>query len=151
MAPEAPGRENASKSASMNRPNRPGTVTIVVVLTWLVAILNIVWGIVLLFNVDDLSTLAEYNADAQAARIWAIVLILFGLIVGAVASSLGKGSQFARFLVSLLMIFRIIADVFFLAQYGSVFLGGTVAAILFAFLVLIMLWTAKASRFFNPA
>ena len=131
-------------------PKRPASVTLVVILVWIVALVNIIEGIWLIFERNSAQALVEYGLDPNQVLVAAIVQIIFGLIVALVASSLGNGSQFARFLISLLMILDIIADVIFVSQYGSRYLWGTVIAILFALIILILLWNSKASRFFKP-
>jgi hypothetical protein len=140
-----------SDTVPATRPQRPFTVTVVLVLVWIVALVNIIEGIILMFDSNNVEVLLQYNGNKNTVLIAGIIQIVFGLIVALVATSLGKGSQFARFLISLLMILDIIADVVFVSQNGSRYLWGTVLAILFALVILILLWNSKASRFFKPA
>jgi hypothetical protein len=131
---------------------RPLTVSVVVVIAWIIGILNIVAGAVLLFTAgNDAELTAQTNGDLSAIRSWSIGLIIFGLIVALVASALGRGGQFARFLISLLMILRIFADIIFIGSYGTYDLNGAIFSVILAFIVLVLLWNSKASRFFNPA
>jgi energy-coupling factor transporter transmembrane protein EcfT len=67
-----------------------------------------------------------------------------------VARGIGRGSEFARFLVSLVMIVRIVGDIFLVAQYGDRFLWLPIFWALWSLLVLFLLWNSRASRFFDP-
>ncbi|MCH9816293.1 MAG: hypothetical protein K0U64_07550 [Actinomycetia bacterium] len=141
-----------SETTPAEAPQRPLSVTVVVVIVWIIAILNIVAGIVMIFTAqDDAELLVQTDGDASAIRIWGVGVVIFGLIVAWVASALGRGGQFARFLISLLMILRILADVIFIGNYGTYDLNGVLLSIILALIVLALLWNSKASRFFNPA
>ena len=141
-----------SETSPTTAAKRPLSVTIVVVIVWIIAILNVIAGIVMLFTAEnDAELLVQTDGDVSAIRIWGVGLIIFGLIVAWVASALGRGGQFARFLISLLMILRILADVIFIGNYGTYDLNGVLFSIILALIVLALLWNSKASRFFNPA
>lgn len=132
------------------RPRRPISVTIVVVLVWIYAVLTILAGLILLFSAGDEQLVLETGATSGSIRLTALVGILLGLIVAVVATSLGGGSRFARFLVTLVLILRMLFDIYLLAVWGGAFLGATIISILILLLILFLLWNSKASRFFNP-
>ena len=126
---------------------RPGSVTLVVVLTWISAILAIVAGAFALFGGEQY--LNELGWSAGEARIEGIVGIVFGLILALLASALGKGSKFARFLVTIVMLFRLVVGaVEAVALWGSTYMWAGVVGVVVALLVLWLLWNAKAGAFF---
>jgi hypothetical protein len=127
---------------------RPGSVTFVVFLTWVVALIALIGGVSLLLVGDD--TLAELDITPSAATTYAWVEIGWGVIVALVAIGLAGGSGLARFLVTALMLVRIVTAVLAaLALAGTtgfwtVVISGGIAAIILA-----MLWTARATAFFR--
>ena len=129
---------------------RPFSVTVVVVLVWIYAILTIIGGLLLFFNANNEQLLLDAQTTSGTVRLTALVGILLGLIVAVVASSLGGGSRFARFLITLVLILRILCDIYLLAAWGGEFLGATIISVIILLLILFLLWNSKASRFFNP-
>ncbi|MCB0917125.1 MAG: hypothetical protein KDC39_00980 [Actinobacteria bacterium] len=129
---------------------RPFSVTVVVVLVWIYAILTIIGGLLLFFNANNEQLLLDAQTTSGTVRLTALVGILLGLIVAVVASSLGGGSRFARFLITLVLILRILYDIYLLAAWGGEFLGATIISVIILLLILFLLWNSKASRFFNP-
>lgn len=126
---------------------RPGSVTLVVVLTWISAILAIVAGAFALFGGEQY--LNELGWSAGEARIEGIVGIVFGLILALLASALGKGSKFARFLVTIVMLFRLVVGALeAVALWGSTYMWTGVVGVVMALLILWLLWNAKAGAFF---
>jgi hypothetical protein len=127
---------------------RPFGVTIVMLLTWLVALVSILGGIALVLA--DAATLAEVGISEGSATTYGVAQIVFGIIVVLVANGLGNGNNFARFLVTALMALRVAG-----ASYLAVALWGTsqfwvaVFAGLLALLIIFMLWNARASAFFR--
>ncbi len=132
---------------STTSATRPGSVTFVVVLTWISAILAILGGAFAVFAGQQY--LNELGWSAGEARIEGIAGIIFGLILALLASALGKGSKFARFLVTIVMLFRLVVGaVDVVALWGSNYIWTGVASVLISLLVLWLLWNAKAGAFF---
>jgi hypothetical protein len=127
---------------------RPGSVTFVVFLTWVIALVAIVGGVTLLLAGDG--ELADLGIASSTAATYGWIEIGWGVLVALVAMGLAAGSGFARFLVTGLMLIRIVVAVF-----AAVALAGTGAfwTVLvsagFAAIILAMLWTARATAFFR--
>lgn len=127
--------------------SRPGSVTLVMILTWIVAILTIIGGV--MFLLADAAALLDAGITKSTANTYGAVEIVLGVLIALVAIGLGKGNNFARFLVSLLMVLRI-----GVAVWAAVMLWGysgfwaVAFAGLVSLLVLLMLWGAKANAFF---
>ena len=126
---------------------RPGSVTTVVVVTWIVAILTILAGVLFLLISD--SALAEADISEGTATTYGIVELVLGAVIALVAIGLGRGNNFARILVSILMVLRL-----GVAIWAGIVLWGTggfwsvVVAGLLALLVLVLLWNDRANEFF---
>ncbi len=128
-------------------PKRPASVSFVVILTWLVAIVTILDGVILLFASD--ATLVDAGVNPNTATLTAWISIVLGLVIALFASALGNGSKFARLLISLLMMVRFVLGGFAIVMlWGSSFVWGAVVLTIIAALVLYLLWNAKASAWF---
>ena len=128
-------------------PKRPASVSFVVILTWLVAIVTIIDGVILLFASD--ATLVDAGVNPDTATLTAWISIVLGLVIALFASALGNGSKFARLLISLLMMVRFVLGGFAIVMlWGSSFVWGAVVLTIIAALVLYLLWNAKASAWF---
>ncbi|MEZ5186434.1 MAG: hypothetical protein R2720_11865 [Candidatus Nanopelagicales bacterium] len=126
---------------------RPASVSLVVFLTWLVAIVTIIGGVVLLFASD--SALAEAGVSSSSANLQGWIGIVLGLVIALFASALGHGSGFARLMISLLMVFRFVLGVFgIVALWGTGHFWGILLMTVFAALILYLLWNARAAAFF---
>ncbi|MEY9950916.1 hypothetical protein [Leifsonia sp. EB34] len=123
---------------------RPGTVTFVAVLAYINGVLNIVGGVVILFTRDQMASAS--NAGAQAGLITsAILAIILGVVILVVARGLLNGSRFARGLVTVVMILNAVGGVLLL--FSLQFFSG-ILEILWAIVMLSLLYTRRANAFF---
>ncbi|MBN9111579.1 MAG: hypothetical protein J0I34_22695 [Pseudonocardia sp.] len=130
------------------RAHRPGSVTLVVVLTWISALLSSLWGLIILL----LSPATGSLAYGRAYFVVGVVLLVFGLITAAVASRLGKGGNGARMLVSALQVLQIAGAIAGIATAGGTStVGQSVLTIVLAFAILGLLWNSRANAFFAAA
>lgn len=127
--------------------NRPASVIIVTVLTWISAVGAIGLG---LWAVIDPSALVSDQGSLTQVRTEGFVSIIVGLVTAMVAAGLAHGNQFARFLVSGLMLLRIIGGAIgaFLT-FGSYYMWASLLSVLIAVLILWFLWNARAGAFFS--
>lgn len=133
--------------SSMSPAPRPGSVTFVMVLTWIIAVFTILGG--LLFLLADSATLAEVGLTKSAANAYGIAEMVLGLVIALVAKGLGSGNNFSRFLVSVLMLLRIGVSIWVAIElWGYAGFWAVVVAGLLSLLVLVMLWNARANAFF---
>ena len=133
------------------KPRRPGGVTFIAIITFLIAFLALAAGFV--FLLSSASGLASAGISEETATSYGIVEIVFGIItavVAVVAVGLWTGNSFARLAVTALMAVRIMASIwvaFSFSGHGG-FLVGTLAGGL-AVIVLLLLWNYRADEFFN--
>ena len=115
---------------------RPFTVTLLVVLIWVVAIINIVFGIGQITG-----------AFTEAGQEYGWAALIYGLIVALIAIRLSKGGSFLRMLLTIVLVFRLAIDVFILFSD----FGGAVVSMAFNIFLLWLLWNNKANAFFNQS
>lgn len=130
------------------KPRRPGGVTFIAIITFLIAFLALAAGFV--FLLSSASGLANAGISEGTATSYGIVEIVFGIITAVVAVGLWTGNSLARLAVTALMAVRIMASIwvaFSFSGHGG-FLVGTLAGGL-AVIVLLLLWNYRADEFFN--
>ena len=131
-----------------DRTLRPVGVTVVAVIAWISGALDLIAGIIMLFLLPIQSVVDEYGGPGALIGA-AIGSIIIGLIVVIVAGGLLNGSPGARLVVTVLQILSIIGSLFLAIAYReSPTAIGEWIGILVALVVLILLWSRKASAFF---
>ncbi|WP_025156986.1 DUF7144 family membrane protein [Leifsonia aquatica] len=126
-------------------PTRPGSVTFVAVLTYINGILNIIGGVIALFTRES-SPAAQTAGGLAGVTTSAIVSIVLGIVILIVARGLLNGSTVSRALVTLVMVLNLINGVLLL--FTLQFVSG-ILEILWALLVISLLFTRRASAFFT--
>jgi hypothetical protein len=126
---------------------RPAGVTLIAVLTWVGGVLDIVGGIVVLLNRADVALRGELGGES-AVTTSAIVSILLGVVVVLVASGLLRGSSGARVLVTVVQVLAILGYAYTAFLIPGDFAWSAVGALL-SLLVVVLLWTGRASDFFR--
>jgi hypothetical protein len=126
---------------------RPGSVTVVVVLVWISAILEIIGGVLLLVLTPTVRN--QGNATWLVFAL-GILVLLIGLITAAVASRLSKGGNGARILVAVLTVLQIIGALTTLFTVsGSTAVSQAVFTLVLDLVILALLWNNRANRFFG--
>ncbi|WP_136709530.1 hypothetical protein [Agromyces sp. H66] len=127
--------------------HRPGGVTFVAVLTWISGALDILGGTILLFQTSIASTVEQFGGASQLIAT-ALAGILVGVVVIVVAVGLLRGSNGARIVVTVFEVLSILLSVFLAITYPAVAIGEYIG-IVFALLIIAMLWTRRANEFFR--
>jgi hypothetical protein len=123
---------------------RPGSVTLVAVLTYINGILNVIGGVIILFTRDSM---VSGNSSALAGiTTAAIISIILGVIILIVARGLLRGSSGARAVVGVVMVIDIVNGVLLL--FSSQLANGVIQ-ILWALLIMALLFTRRANAFFG--
>ncbi|WP_448006036.1 DUF7144 family membrane protein [Agromyces bauzanensis] len=127
--------------------DRPGGVTLVAVLTWISGLLDIISGSLLLFQTSVSATVEQFGGESQLIAS-ALLTILIGVVVIVVAIGLLRGNNASRIVITVFQMLSIIGSVFLAIAYPP----GAIAeyfSIAVAVVVLILLWTRRASAFFR--
>ncbi|WP_314149033.1 hypothetical protein [uncultured Leifsonia sp.] len=125
-------------------PQRPGSVTFVAVLAYLNGILSIIGGVVMLFTRGAMAGAGNAGTEAGITTS-AIISIILGIVILIVARGLLNGSAVSRGLVTVVMIINIFNGI--LLMFTLQFISGIID-ILWAFLILALLFTRRANAFF---
>lgn len=132
-----------------DRTLRPVGVTIVAVIAWVSGALDLIAGIIMLFLLPVESVVESYGSGGALIGA-AIGSIIIGLITVIVAGGLLNGSTGARIVVTVLQILSIIGSLFLAVAYRESPTAITEwIGILVALVVLILLWSRKATAFFS--
>ena len=116
---------------------RPGGVTLVAVLTWINGALVLVSGLLMLFT-DTLGDAHVVNAT---------VMTVLGLLVILVAGGLLRGNTASRMIITILQVFTL-ANAASHLFFSTESVLADVLSIAFAVIILLMLWSRSANRFF---
>ena len=132
---------------------RPTSVTVAVAIGWISVIIDLVAGVALLVLAGNEDVTSALGTDAASARTIGIVTLITAAILALVVSLLGRGSNVARMLVTLVMLARIGVSIWALVAFGTHQLAEAVIAIAIAATAIALLWNDKANTFFatnNP-
>ena len=127
--------------------DRPGGVTLVAVFAWISGLLDIIGGSLLLFQTSVDATVEQFGGPSQLIAS-ALLEILIGVVVIVVAVGLLRGNNASRVVITIFQILSIVGSVFFAIAYPAGAIG-EYFSIALAAIVLILLWTGRASSFFR--
>ncbi len=127
---------------------RPASVTFAIAFGWLSVIFDLVSGIALLALSGNESVTSALEMGSGTARAMGVISIVFAVIVGVVIYLLGRGSNTARMLVSIVMSVRIGFAAWVLVQAGTHHMTEAIMTVLLSALTLALLWNERANRFF---
>lgn len=94
------------------RPRRPGGVTLLIVLLWVQALLGIAGGVILILVHHNRSVIHNTHQTASALLAIGIVVLVIGLVTALIASALGRGSNFARWIVAIVSFLQLAGAIF---------------------------------------
>jgi hypothetical protein len=126
---------------------RPGSVTVVVVLTWISAIFALI-GAAILFVVAFTVDAPDLPASRHLITTIAVIALIIGLVTAWIAYALSKGNDFARFLVSLVQVLNIGNQIWTWIQLGGNYVISAIINIAIAVIILALVWNRRASEFF---
>jgi K+ transporter len=127
--------------------SRPVTVTIIGVLAFIAGALDMVSGVILFFLLPVQEVVDGFGGTGPLIAA-AIASIVVGLITAVLAGGLLRGSQPARLIVTVLQVFSLIGSLFLAVANLGIPVGEWIGLAVSA-IVLILLWTPKASAFFT--
>jgi len=126
---------------------RPGGVTLVAVFAWISGALDVLSGTLLLFQTSVAATVEQFGGASQLIAS-ALLEILIGVVVIVVAIGLLRGNSASRIVITIFQILSIVGSVFLAIAYPSGAIG-EYFSIAIAAIVLILLWTRRASSYFR--
>ena len=129
---------------------RPLAVTVVVVLTAVVAVLDVVMGALALAGAQDLGPVSGMTADESVAtaRVVGLLFLAFGLVQAVVAYQLAKGSNGARLVVTVILVAQQLHSLYLGAQLDLQQVPGF-AGLAIAVVILFLVWNQASSQWFD--
>lgn len=131
--------------------HRPVGVTILMVLIWIEALIGIIGGIYLIIAHNNLDLRIELNRSADTILWYGIVTLVIGLITAWVASALGRGSEFARWLLALIAGLNLLSAIYSFIALDGVTRSSALVSGIVAVVVLYILFGERGSREFFEA
>lgn len=129
--------------------SRPVTITIIGGLAFIAGAIDMISGVLLFFRLPNEEVVAGFGGSGGliAAAIGSIVV---GLITAVLGGGLLRGSNPARLIVTVLQVLSILGSLFMAVAYiGDPSVIGEWLGLAVSVVLLILLWTPKASRFFT--
>lgn len=126
---------------------RPAGVTLIAVLAWIEGAFNILAGVLMLVFQHEPSVRSAWSSSSSLITS-AILTILFGVVVVLIAGGLLRGSGGARLVVTIIQVLSIAADAFTAWTFPGQFAWAAISALI-SLIVIILLWTGRASDFFR--
>jgi hypothetical protein len=136
---------------STAQEKRPVTITLIGGLAFLAGAIDMISGVLLFFRLPNEEIVANFGGSGGliAAAIGSIVV---GLVTVVLAGGLLRGSWVARMVITVLQVLSIIGSLFLAVAYiGDPTVVGEWLGLVVSVALLILLWTPKASRFFNAS
>jgi uncharacterized membrane protein YjdF len=127
---------------------RPIGVTVIVVLLWIEAIVGIVGGIYLMIAHNQADLINELDRSGDTILAYGIAALVIGLVTALVASALGRGSNFARWLVAIITLLNLISAVYSFFALDGVTRSSAIVSAIIAVVVLYFLFGEKGSEEF---
>ncbi|MCP2636391.1 hypothetical protein K0817_007385 [Microbacterium sp. HD4P20] len=124
------------------RTRRPAVVTVAVVLIYIAAIADVALGIFVL-----LSRYQATGSDVLVVSLLGAGIILFGLLLIAIASGVARGSRLSRGLATVFLTVLIVLRVVTIISTDTWDVSAIVQSVLAAF-ALVVLWTPPGARHF---
>ncbi|MFW7414031.1 hypothetical protein [Demequina sp. SO4-18] len=127
----------------------PVSVAFVGVLVVLDALATLAVGVTWLLTAGEADLFGAVDIGSDEFSVYGWTATLLGLIILLVGIGLFRGSRIARLLVMALMVLRIAFEVVALVQIGGYSLVLGLASIGWSLLILVLLTTAPATRYFR--
>jgi hypothetical protein len=135
-------------AAPVQQHQRPGTVTLIMVLAIIAGILQIAGGIFVIIDRDD-SRIRLDSASTPDELLWAgILAILIGSIYILIAGALGRGSRGARLVFGILAVLNLAGGLYAMIAYSGEQRASGVVSAVFSVIVLWLLYGTEKDREF---
>jgi hypothetical protein len=112
--------------------------------------LDIIGGLLLLLEREDDAVLDRMGGSADEIAAYAIVTMLVGVVVIAIAAALRSGSNFARYFLAFLAIIRIVGLLYVVATFAKGdWYDALVPAVIYTLIAGYLLFDKDAQAFFD--
>jgi hypothetical protein len=129
--------------------HRPVGVTVIAIIAFVQAILNILAGLGLIIERNDADLRAHVDVSSGTLTTYGLLAIIWGAVALFVAFGLWNGANWARILVAVLEFLVIAGGVWLLFAWSGTYLWQGIWQILIGLVVLYLLYNARAEEFFE--
>lgn len=134
---------------SSTQASRPVTITLIGAFAFIAGLIDLISGVLLFFLLPNDEVVANFGGSGGLI-VAAVGSIVVGLVTAVLAGGLLRGSIPARLIVTVLQVLSIIGSLFLAVAYiGDPSVVGEWLGLAVSAVLLILLWTPKASRFFE--
>ncbi|GAA1447733.1 DUF7144 family membrane protein [Leifsonia poae] len=128
---------------------RPRSVTVAAALTWLSGTVNLVTGVLLLFQLGNADLVARFG-NAALVIVMAVAVMILGVVILIVSSGLFRGSNGARIVATIFQSASILAAIALSIRAPS-FLLASVVSIVVSITVIASLFNDRAAEYFRAS
>jgi hypothetical protein len=125
----------------------PLGVSIITILMYISAIIDIAAGFFMILDKNNLSTQSDFTDSFFLY--YGIGLIVFGIIIGLLAMGLRSASNGVRLLIAIVMGIKVLSGVYVLIFVSGIRLEGFVVALIAAFVIWLLYGQEDAKAFFS--
>lgn len=127
--------------------SRPAGVTTVGVLTWISGAINLITGLLLIFQTGNDDIVSKFGGSALLI-VFAVSIMILGLVLLIVAGGILRGSNGARVVEVVLQGYSIVAAIWASLSVPTL-LWAAVISIVVSVAVILLLFTGRANAFFR--
>lgn len=128
--------------------HRPVGVVILMVILWIQAVIQMIGGIVLILARNDADVLAQTDLSSGGMLAAGVVAILIGAITAIIASAIGRGSNFARWIVAIIATINLVYGIVLVFSITGHVISTGLAEVVLALITLYILFGERGSKEF---
>jgi drug/metabolite transporter (DMT)-like permease len=125
---------------------RPGTITLIVVLAWIAGLLNIAAGIFVIIDRHDTRLRVDSASTPNELLVWGVAAIVVGGIYCLLASALSRGSRTARLIFGIVAVLNLAGGVYAAIAYSGEQRASGATSMIFSIIVLWLLYGTEKDR-----
>lgn len=130
------------------RAQRPVGVVILMVILWIQAVIQMIGGIVLILARNDADVLAQTDLSSGGMLAAGVVAILIGAITAIIANAIGRGSNFARWIVAIIATINLVSGIVLVFSITGHVISTGLAEVVLALITLYILFGERGSKEF---
>ena len=128
---------------------RPGGVTFIVVLAYIAAIFQVLAGILVIIDADQLREQLSSGMTEDQLLAAGIVMVVIGVVGILLTGALARGSNVVRILFAVWIAFQVAGGLYAMVSHTGNQSGAGIVPVVFGIIVLFMLFNQSAHDFFE--
>ncbi|MBM3659657.1 MAG: hypothetical protein FJW95_09160 [Actinobacteria bacterium] len=128
--------------------DRPGGITFVVVLAYIGFIFEILAGILIMIEADEVSQQLRSGMTEDQMMAAGIVTVVIGVIGVLLTGALARGSNVVRILFGVWVAFQVAGGLYAMLSHDGVRRGAGIVPVVFGIVILYLLFNQRAHDYF---